>query len=142
MTLSYPTTKKSAYRRWSMLLVGRTRGGCFSTECAALPASAVGKARRYALGLWKKLTEFLKHPTLELSNNLAENSMRPVALGRKNWLHIGSPHAGPKIAAILSVVEGCRRLGISARTFLAQILPGISNRSISPALWSYAFRLG
>src|ERR1035438_7965822 len=37
-----------------------------------------------------------------LSNNLAENSMRPVALGRKNWINIGSPQAGPKIAAILS----------------------------------------
>jgi transposase len=33
--------------------------------------------------------------------------MRPVALGRKNWLHIGSPHAGPKVAAILSIVESC-----------------------------------
>ena len=109
---------------------------------AALPASALGKACRYTLGLWRKLTEFLKHPTLELSNNLAENSMRPVALGRKNWLHIGSPHAGPKIAAILSVVESCRRLEISARTYLAQILPGLSNRSIhhlsalTPSAWA------
>jgi hypothetical protein len=36
--------------------------------------------------------------------------MRPVALGRKNWLHVGSPQSGPKVAAILSVVESCRRL--------------------------------
>ena len=109
---------------------------------SALPASALGKACRYTIGLWRKLTEFLKHPSLELSNNLAENSMRPVALGRKNWLHIGSPHAGPKIAAILSVVESCRRLEISARTYLAQILPGLSNRSIhhlsalTPSAWA------
>jgi transposase len=41
--------------------------------------------------LWRKLTRFLEYPELELSNNLAENSMRPVALGRKNWIHIGSP---------------------------------------------------
>jgi len=40
---------------------------------------------------------------VELSNNPAENSMRPVALGRKNWLHAGSAQAGPKVAAILSV---------------------------------------
>src|SRR5258707_4382079 len=45
-----------------------------------------------------------------LGNNLAENSMRPVALGRKNWIHIGSQQAGPKVAAILSVVETCRRI--------------------------------
>ena len=43
-----------------------------------------------------------------LTTNLAENSMRPVALGRKNWIHVGSPQAGPKVAAILSVVESCR----------------------------------
>jgi hypothetical protein len=44
----------------------------------------------------------LEYPELELSNNLAGNSMGPMALGRKNWLHIGSPQAGPKVAAILS----------------------------------------
>jgi len=46
----------------------------------ALPASALGKACRYAVTLWEKLTRFLESPDPELSNNLAENSMRPVAL--------------------------------------------------------------
>jgi len=41
----------------------------------------------------EKLTRFLEHAELELSNNLAENSMRPVALGRKNWIHVGSQKA-------------------------------------------------
>ena len=41
--------------------------------------------------------------------------MRPVALGRKIWLHIGSPQAGPKVAAILSVVESCRMLKLPVR---------------------------
>ena len=74
---------------------------------ASLPSSALGKAANYTLSLWRKLTRFLEHPELELSNNLAENSMRPVALGRKNWIHIGSQQAGPKVAAILSIVESC-----------------------------------
>ena len=47
-----------------------------------LPSSALSKACQYALRLWKKLTRFLEYPELELSTNLAENSMRPVALGR------------------------------------------------------------
>jgi hypothetical protein len=51
-----------------------------------------------ALTLWKRLTYFLEYPELELSANLAENSMRPVALGRKNWIHVGSPQ---------SETEGC-----------------------------------
>lgn len=79
---------------------------------------------------------------MELSNNLAENSMRPVALGRKNWLHVGSPQSGPKVAAILSVVESCRRLGVPEKDYLLAVLPGMSRRKLSevaaltPAPWA------
>jgi transposase len=79
---------------------------------------------------------------VELSNNLAENSMRPVALGWKNWLHVGSEKSGPKVAAILSVVESCRRLGVSAKAYLGDVLPGLGNRRLSevalitPARWA------
>ena len=53
--------------------------------------------------------------------------MRGVALGRKNWIHIGSQQAGPRVAAILSVVESCRRLRIPVRDYLNEILPGLAN---------------
>jgi len=95
-----------------------------------LPKSAAGQAANYTLSLWNKLTLFLKYPELELSTNLAENSMRPIAIGRKNWLHLGSKEAGPRIAAIFSVVESCRRLGLPIRKYLADVLPGLANRSI------------
>jgi transposase len=49
--------------------------------------------------------------------------MRPVALGRRNWIHIGSSQAGPKIAALLSVVESYRRLKFPVRDYLAAVLP-------------------
>jgi transposase len=106
------------------------------------PSSALGKAVTYTLALWPKLTRFLKHPEVELSNNLAENSMRPVALGRKNWIHVGSPQAGPKVAAILSIVESCRRLKIPLRDYLGAVLPGLADISIqrlaelTPAAWA------
>ena len=106
-----------------------------------LPKSAAGEACAYTVKQWKKLTCFLEHPQLELSNNLAENSMRGVALGRKNWIHIGSQQAGPRVAAILSVVESCRRLSIPARDYLNEILPGLADRPIqqvadlTPAVW-------
>ena len=58
-----------------------------AASLAALPSSAVGKAANYTISLWGMLNVFLKHPEIELSNNLAENSMRGVALGRKNWIH-------------------------------------------------------
>lgn len=80
-----------------------------SARAAALPRSALGKACDYAMGRWAQLRRFLDYGQLELSNNLAENAIRPVAVGRKNWLHIGSERAGPRVAAILSVIETCRR---------------------------------
>jgi hypothetical protein len=107
-----------------------------------LPKSAAGEACTYTIKLWKKLTCFLEYPELELSNNIAENSMRGVALGRKNWIHIGSQQAGPRVAAILSVVESCRRLRVPVREYLNEILPGLANRSIqevadiTPAKWA------
>jgi hypothetical protein len=113
---------------------------------ASLPSSALGKAANYTFSLWKKLTRFLEYPELELSNNLAENSMRPVALGRKNWIHIGSRQAGPKVAAILSVVESCRRLKIPIREYLSSVLPDLADTSIqrlaelTPVAWVAANR--
>ena len=67
--------------------------------------------------------------------------MRPVALGRKNWLHVGSVKSGPKVAAILSVVESCRRLQVPVKDYLLTVLPGMSGRKHSevapftPARW-------
>ena len=112
-----------------------------AAQSVALPSSALSKACQYALALWRKLARLLEYPELELSNNLAENSMRPVALGRKNWIHIGSPQAGPKVAAILSVVESCRRLKLPVRDYFSTILPGLADLPIqrlpdlTPAQW-------
>src|SRR6516162_1383826 len=63
-----------------------------AARSGALPKSMLAKACNYTLTLWTRLTRFLEYPVLELSNNLAENAIRPVALGRKNWIHIGSEH--------------------------------------------------
>lgn len=126
-------------------LLEKLRAAALALKKTALPKSAAGQAANYTLSFWSKLTVFLEHPELELSTNLAENSMRPIAIGRKNWLHLGSKEAGPKIAAIFSVVESCRRINIPIRKYLADVLPGLANRSIqsltelTPA--AYAARL-
>ena len=123
-------------------LVAIIKGEVEAARDASLPSSALGKAANYTLLQWRKLTRFLEHAELELSNNLAENSMRPVALGRKNWIHVGSRQAGPKVAAILSIVETCRRLKIPIRSYLAAVLPGIADVSIhrlaelTPTAWA------
>jgi transposase len=64
------------------------------------------------------------------------------AHNRKNWLHVGSPQSGPKVAAILSVVESCRRLGVPVKDYLSAVLPGLNRRTLSqvsnltPARWA------
>ena len=123
-------------------LLHQIREHILATSKTVLPESAAGKACSHTLGLWKKLCRFLECPQLELSNNLAENSMRPVAMGRKNWIHIGSEQAGPRVAAILSVVESCRRLKLPVRDYLGTILPGLANTPIqrlpelTPTAWT------
>jgi transposase len=112
----------------------------------ALPSSPLGRACSYTLRLWDRLTRFLDYPELELSNNLAENSMRPIAIGRRNWTHVGHVKAGPRVAAILSIVETCRRLNIPVRQYLAAVLPGLANTSIqrlpelTPSAWATKHR--
>jgi hypothetical protein len=129
-------------QEYSRPLVAVIKKEMETAQAAALPASALGKAISYTLSLWHKLTRFLEYPELELSNNLAENSMRGVALGRKNWIHVGSELAGPKVAAILSVMESCRRLKLPVREYLASILPGLANFPVqrigecTPAAWA------
>ena len=123
-------------------LLGQIREHILAVSKTVLPRSKAGQACNYTLTLWKKLTLFLDYPQLELSNNLAENSMRPVALGRSNWIHIGSPEAGPRVAAILSVIESCRRLNIRVRDYLTQILPGLGDMplqrvpQLTPKAWA------
>ncbi len=113
-----------------------------AARASALPGSTLGKACQYALGQWPKLIRFLDYPELELSTNLAENSIRPIAAGRKNWIHVGSPQAGPKVAAILSIFETCRRIKLPVREYPSAVLPGLANLQLqrlpdlTPTAWA------
>jgi transposase len=118
------------------------RSECEALLRVVLPKSALGQAAAYTLHMWAKLRRCFDFAEVELSNNLAENSMRPIALGRKNWLHVGSALSGPKVAAILSVVESCRRLHLPVTEYLSAVLPGINRctlpevANLTPARWA------
>lgn len=115
---------------------------CVKLRATTLPKSTLGQAVAYTLNMWAKLRRCFDYGEVELSNNLVENSMRPVALGRKNWLHVGSVQAGPKVAAILSVVQSCLRLNVPVKEYLLAVLPGLARRKVSevacltPARWA------
>ena len=112
-----------------------------ATRAAALPKSVLGRACDYTLAQWPRLTVFLSEGRIEADNNWAENAIRPVVLGRKNFLHIGSEWVGPKLAAIWTVYGTCQRLGINPKAYLTSILPRLGdwpiNRiaELSPLLW-------
>ena len=108
------------------------------------PGGKLAQACDYALGQWSRLEEYLKNGLVEIDNNWCEGAMRPLALGRKNWLHLGSPEAGPKVAAIASIVETCRRLDVNLRAYLKDVLPKLgdwpANRvaELTPTAWKAA----
>jgi len=108
------------------------------------PASALAKACDYALGQWSRMEEYLKDGQVEIDNNWCEGAMRPIALGRKNWLHAGDQSAGPKLAAVMSIAETCRRLDIPLRAYLSDILPKLGAwpitrvAELTPAAWKAA----
>jgi len=108
------------------------------------PGTKLAQACDYTLGQWSRLAEYLKDGVLEIDNNWCEGAMRPIALGRKNWLHIGSEQAGPKVAAIASIVETCRRLNINLRNYLKDVLPRLGDwpakrvAELTPTAWKAA----
>lgn len=135
------TARLELRQQHSVAQVSALKERLLSIRQAVLPGSQLAKACDYALRIWERLEVFLSNGAVEADTNLAENAMRPVALGRKNWLHIGDEKAGPKIAAILSVLATCERLGIATREYLADVLPRLSRATtgqvaaLTPRAW-------
>lgn len=108
------------------------------------PGSKLAQACDYALKQWNRFEEYLRDGQVEIDNNWCEGAIRPLALGRKNWLHVGSAEAGPKVAAIASIVETCRRLSINLRDYLKDVLPKLDNWAanrvgeLTPTAWKAA----
>lgn len=87
-----------------------------------LPQSPLGKAVSYLLSEYVALTAYLESGLWEIDNNLVENSIRPVAVGRKRWLFIGDPEAGWRSAVIFSLMISCRRRGLNPQEYFTDIL--------------------
>ncbi len=90
------------------------------TEVA--PRSATEKAIRYSLGRWDALTRYLDDGDLPIDNNWLENRIRPVALGRSNWLFAGSDRAGRRSAVVMSLIQTARLHGLDPYAYLRDVL--------------------
>lgn len=95
------------------------------------PASAIGKAIKYALNRWKNMVLFFANGNIEIDNNLVENIIRPVAIGRKNYLFAGSHESAQRTAMLYTFFAACKHQGIDPEKWLTDILNRINDHKVS-----------
>ena len=106
-----------------------------------LPKSKFSQALNYYLELAPHFENYLNHPDARLDNNVAERAIRPLTIGRKNWMFVGSETGGQAGATILSLVQTCRNLGINPQEYLEDVLRRIMSHparrieELLPNLW-------
>ena len=93
--------------------------------------SELAKAIRYALSRMNKMRSYLDHGVLELDNNTAERSMRCVALGRKNYLFVGSEGGGKAAAIAYTLIETAKLNGVDPQAWLTHVLANIADHKIT-----------
>ncbi len=98
---------------------------------AVLPKSAIGKAIGYMLGQWSKLEKYVSDGRLEIDNNLVENAIRPVALGRKNYLFAGSHEGAKRAAMIYTLVATAKLHQVEPFAYLSDILRRLPDHPIN-----------
>jgi transposase len=100
----------------------------------ALPKSPWGQAVNYALNQWDDLCLFSTLGCLAIDNNVAERSLRGIALGRKNWLFVGSPNGGNTAAILFSVLASCKRHDVEPWAYLRDVLQRLATPCTSEEL--------
>jgi hypothetical protein len=93
--------------------------------------SELAKAIRYARSRWTALTRYLDDGTLEISNNAAERAIRPLALGRKNYLFAGSDAGGERAAAAYTLIETAKLNGLDPEAYLREVIGCIADHPIN-----------
>ena len=109
--------------------------------CQVPDGSATAQAIKYSLGRWAALIRYLDDGDLPIDNNHLENRIRPVALGRSNWLFAGSLRAGQRAAAIMSLIQSAKLNGHNPYGYLKDVLERLPTQLASrieellPHLW-------
>ena len=122
-TKSMESIKRYYYRRrHSKPLLKKFKRWLYRRRKNTLPKSPIAKAIAYTCNHWRALNNFLGFADACLDNNTAERAIKPLVIGRKNWLFAGS-HRGAKNAAVLySLIETCKQNKINPADFLADVL--------------------
>lgn len=101
-------------------------------QLAKIPGkSDLAGAIRYARSRWSALTRYLDHGRLEISNNAAENQIRPLKLGAKNWLFAGSDAGGERAALFYTLIRTARLNGLEPEAYLRDVIARIGSHPVN-----------
>ena len=114
----------------SVPALGRLRDW-MNARLDVLPKSPLGNAIGYTLDNWKELTIYTTDGRLPIDNNAVERSIRPVALGRKNWLFAGSDRGGEAAATFFSLIESARRADVNLWEYFTDLLRRLPSHPIN-----------
>jgi hypothetical protein len=115
---------------------------------AVLPKSPMAEALGYARNNWTALVRYTEAGFLEIDNNAAEREMKRIAIGRKNWLFVGSPRGGQTAAVLMSFTSTCNRLAVEPWSYLQDVLSRLPSTpagqldALLPDRWQAAQRTG
>jgi len=128
-----PEERYQARLTESQPILGQFHAWLQKQSARALPKGLLGKAVTYSLNQWEKLTAFLKDGRLEIDNNRSERSIKPVVIGRKNFLFSNTPRGARASAVIYSIVETAKANGLKPMAYLQHLfeqlpqLPDVSD---------------
>ena len=109
-----------AFRDWAEAQLGRVSG-----------KSDLAKAFRYALRRWPSFTLFVDDGRVAMDNNPAERAIKPVVIGRKNWLFAGADAGGETLADAMTIIESAKLSGLDPEAYLADIFRRIHDHKIN-----------
>ena len=139
-----PDERRRLRQQKAKPLIDDLRAWLASTKLKLSPKTDLAGAIRYALGRWTALVRYLDDGRLEIDNNAAERAIRPLAIGRKNYLFAGSDKGGERAAAFYSLIGTAKLGGLDPRAYLRDVLARIADHPINrigellPWNWSAA----
>jgi len=135
-----PDERLAARQQRSVPILDRLEPFLREQQADALPKSQFGKAIGYALNHWPELRRFTENGVLEIDNNISERTLRLCAIGRKNWMFVGSDRGGETAAICFSILANAKRYRIEPFAYVRALLIALSSaevdlKSLLPDVW-------
>ena len=126
-----PDLRRQVRQAEAVPVLGSLRSWLKTTLTKVPGRSDVATAIRYALSRWTALTRYVDDGTIAIDNNPVERAIRPIALGRKNWLFAGSDAGGERAAAIYSLIQTAKLNRIDPEAYLRHVIGCIADHPVN-----------